>query len=163
MGGDAVKTELVVIRVDEEVAVNGLEFTILVQLIVKIFVLPVEDEAISREKTNQKKSVENPKVVDYMESTEEEKEHNDAGKTIDVGKSENYMGLRIPDKGPMKETDGTHNVVEELKCHLKILNGLGGSLTITYICINLLALEITNYLKEVVSNLKELSSTSTQS
>eukprot|EP01018_Ginkgo_biloba_P023599 Gb_28164 [translate_table: standard] len=47
-------------------------------------------------------------------------------------------------------------VLKELKSHLKILNGLGGSLTGTCAYINLLTLEIANYLKEVVSRLKEL-------
>eukprot|EP01018_Ginkgo_biloba_P021971 Gb_40548 [translate_table: standard] len=110
----------------------------------------------------QKKSVEKTKIVDYMESTEEEKEESGAGKAVDVGKSAKDLGPEISDKGPVKEPGGTHNVVEELRCHLKILNGAGGTLTSTCVCINLLALEITNYLKEVVNNLKEMSSTSTQ-
>eukprot|EP01018_Ginkgo_biloba_P024198 Gb_34078 [translate_table: standard] len=231
IGGDLVTTELIMLRVDKEVreilervgkvTVNGIEFTILEQLIVEIFGLPMEGEAISREKTNQvgqlmkfikddetfcwlqsritreslpkpwdrviiqimknpplqvlvanlakcsrrsshlqKKLVEKPKVVDNVESTVEEKEDSDAGKTIDVGKSAKDVGPRILDKGPVKELDGNHNVVEDLKCHLKILNGLEGSLMSTCTCINLLALEITNYLKEVLINLKELSLTS---
>eukprot|EP01018_Ginkgo_biloba_P009698 Gb_25168 [translate_table: standard] len=66
------------------------------------------------------------------------------------------VGVDPSDKGPAKGPNGTQNLVEELKCHLKVLNGLGGSLSSTCACINLLTLEITNYLKEVVKNLKEL-------
>eukprot|EP01018_Ginkgo_biloba_P005172 Gb_38944 [translate_table: standard] len=45
---------------------------------------------------------------------------------------------------------------KKLRCHLRVLNGLGGSLTSTCACINLLTLEITNYLKEVLKNMKEM-------
>eukprot|EP01018_Ginkgo_biloba_P002261 Gb_17708 [translate_table: standard] len=105
----------------------------------------------------QKKLAEKTKIVDYVE-----KEESDAGNAVDVGKSAKDLGPGISDKGLVKEPGETHNVVEELRCHLKILNGLGGSLTSTCACINLLALETTNYLKEVVNKLKEMSSTSTK-
>eukprot|EP01018_Ginkgo_biloba_P003972 Gb_35312 [translate_table: standard] len=59
--------------------------------------------------------------------------------------------------GPAKGLDGTQTLTEELRCHLKVLNELGGSLSRTYACINLLTLEITNYLKEEVKNMKNLS------
>eukprot|EP01018_Ginkgo_biloba_P011985 Gb_15585 [translate_table: standard] len=59
-------------------------------------------------------------------------------------------------KDSTKISYDAQNVIKELKSQLKILNGLGGSLTSTYAYINILALEITNYLKEVVSRLKEL-------
>eukprot|EP01018_Ginkgo_biloba_P033438 Gb_00181 [translate_table: standard] len=61
------------------------------------------------------------------------------------------------EKGPAKGLDGTQTLTKELRCHLKVLNRLGGSLSNTCACINLLTLEITNYLKEVVKNLKDLS------
>eukprot|EP01018_Ginkgo_biloba_P025387 Gb_18450 [translate_table: standard] len=88
-----------------------------------------------------------------VESTEEEKEDSDIGKSVDVGKIAKDVGPEIPVKGPVKDPDGTNDMLEDLKCHLKVLNGLGGSLTSTCACINLLTLEITNYLKEVVNNL----------
>eukprot|EP01018_Ginkgo_biloba_P014903 Gb_40166 [translate_table: standard] len=106
--------------------------------------------------------MEKTKIMDYVESIKEEKEESDVGKAIDVGKSAKDLGLGILGKGPMKELGRTHNMVEELRCHLKILNGLGGSLMRTYACINLLDLEITNYLKEVVNNLKEMISATAQ-
>eukprot|EP01018_Ginkgo_biloba_P022712 Gb_36500 [translate_table: standard] len=66
------------------------------------------------------------------------------------------------EKGPAKGLDGTQTLTEELRCHLKVLNGLGGSLSSTCACRNLLTLEITNYLKEVVKNLKDLSAAKEQ-
>eukprot|EP01018_Ginkgo_biloba_P013007 Gb_10057 [translate_table: standard] len=92
----------------------------------------------------QNKSVDKSKVVDFMESIEEEMEDSDARKSVEVGNPTKDVGTGIPDKGFMKGLDGTHNLVEDLKCHLKVLNGLGGSMTSTYSCINLLTLEITN-------------------
>eukprot|EP01018_Ginkgo_biloba_P017415 Gb_14636 [translate_table: standard] len=69
------------------------------------------------------------------------------------------------DSKPMEEIkDSTkippdnQNVLKELKSHLKVLNGLEGSLTGTCAYINLLTLKIANYLKEVVNRLKELNS-----
>lgn len=66
------------------------------------------------------------------------------------------------EKGPTKGLDGTQTLIEELRCHLKVLNGLGRSLSSTCACINLLTLEITNYLKEVVKNMKDLSAAKEQ-
>eukprot|EP01018_Ginkgo_biloba_P029318 Gb_29174 [translate_table: standard] len=109
----------------------------------------------------QKKLAEKSKVVDFVEPTEEIEDSN-TRKSVEVGKSTKDVGPGISDKGSAKGPDGTHNLMEDLKCHLKLLNSLGGSLTSTCACINLLTLEITNYLKEVVSNLKELSSTRNQ-
>lgn len=104
----------------------------------------------------QKKSTEKSKVVDFVEPIEEDIEDSDVGKSDEMGKFAKDVGLGTLDKGSVKGPDGTHNLVEDLKYHLKVLNGLGGSLTSTCTCINLMTLEITNYLKEVVSNLKEL-------
>eukprot|EP01018_Ginkgo_biloba_P017812 Gb_02791 [translate_table: standard] len=75
--------------------------------------------------------------------------------------------LKVPEadpieKGPTKGLDGTHTLTEELRCHLTVLNRLGGSLSRTYACINLLTVEITNYLKEVVKNMKDLSAAKEQ-
>eukprot|EP01018_Ginkgo_biloba_P006429 Gb_25459 [translate_table: standard] len=171
---------------DGKVTVNGLEFIISEQLIMDVLGLPREGKIISREKTNQvgkltkfikddetfywlqsriaqdsshlqKKSADKSKVVDFVESTEEEIEDSDVGKSVEVGKYAKDVGPWILNKGSVKGPNGTHNLAEDLKCHLKVLNGLGGLLTRTYACINVLTLEITNYLKEVVSNLKDLS------
>eukprot|EP01018_Ginkgo_biloba_P000131 Gb_34442 [translate_table: standard] len=102
----------------------------------------------------QKKLVEKSKVMDFVESIEEEIEDSDARKSVEVGKYVKDVGPGILDKYSTKGPNGTHNLVEDLKCHLKFLNGVGGYLTSTCTCINLLTLEITNYLKEMVSNMK---------
>eukprot|EP01018_Ginkgo_biloba_P010904 Gb_24794 [translate_table: standard] len=110
----------------------------------------------------QKKTIDKAKVVDFVESSEEDHNDSDVGKNTERGCSINEVGTSPSDKGPTKDPDGTQNLVEELKCHLKVLHGLGGSLYSTCVCINLLTLEITNYLKAVVSNLEDLSSAKNQ-
>eukprot|EP01018_Ginkgo_biloba_P011438 Gb_30590 [translate_table: standard] len=72
------------------------------------------------------------------------------------------VGSNPIEKGPAKGLDGTQTLTKELRCHLKVLNGLGGSLSSTYACINLLTLEITYYLKEVVKNMMDLSAAKEQ-
>eukprot|EP01018_Ginkgo_biloba_P038087 Gb_28838 [translate_table: standard] len=106
----------------------------------------------------QKKSVNKVKIIDYVDSSEDEKLENHVDKPVDserVGKDSDPLE-EIKDSA--KIPPDNHNVLKELKSHLKVLNSLGGSLTGTYACINLLTLEIANYLKEVVSRLKELNS-----
>ena len=61
-------------------------------------------------------------------------------------------------KDSKKTLSDNQIILKELRSHLNILNGLGGSLTGTYACINLISLEITNYLKEVVNRLKKMNS-----
>eukprot|EP01018_Ginkgo_biloba_P028410 Gb_19322 [translate_table: standard] len=75
--------------------------------------------------------------------------------TLVKGK-EKVSDLAKDNRDSSKVLQENQRVLKELRSHLKILNGLGGSLTRTCACINLLTLEIINYLKEVVSHLKEL-------
>eukprot|EP01018_Ginkgo_biloba_P001926 Gb_20786 [translate_table: standard] len=89
----------------------------------------------------------------------EDKDRTDEDKDAETGKGvEESVPETLPRRGSSMEPQGTFIVLEELRCHMKILNGLGGPLTSTCACINLLALEITNYLKEVVNKLKEMGS-----
>lgn len=46
-------------------------------------------------------------------------------------------------------------VTEEIRCHLRVLNSLGSSLSSTCACVNLLTIEVTNYLKKVLKIMKE--------
>jgi len=117
-------------------------------------------KCIRRSSRLQKKSVEKAKITDYVETTDEEKEEKEDGNPSDLRKSGRDLDPAEVTKGSAKYSYDSQKVIEELKSHLKILNGLGGPLTSTCACINLLALEITNYLKEVVNRLKELNSES---
>eukprot|EP01018_Ginkgo_biloba_P035673 Gb_06925 [translate_table: standard] len=102
----------------------------------------------------QQKSKGKQKIVD---SSEEDKVGFDDGKEAEVEKRlEETVPLSLPNRGMVMDHQGTFSVLEELRCHLKILNGLRGSLSSTFACINLLAPEILNYLKEVVNKLKEM-------
>eukprot|EP01018_Ginkgo_biloba_P004816 Gb_20480 [translate_table: standard] len=103
----------------------------------------------------QKKSVGKAKIVDYIASTEEEKTDKEVALKIQKEK-EKVPDLAKENRDSAKVPQENQRVLKELRSHLKILNGLGGSLTGTCACINLLTLEIANYLKEVVSRLKEL-------
>eukprot|EP01018_Ginkgo_biloba_P015036 Gb_26367 [translate_table: standard] len=110
----------------------------------------------------QKKFAERAKIVDFVDSSEEDHTISKVGKNVEGGGSFKMMGIDPSEKGTVKGSDGTQTLIEELRCHLKVLNGLGGSLSNTCACINLLTLEITNYLKEVVNNLKNLSAAKEQ-
>eukprot|EP01018_Ginkgo_biloba_P040074 Gb_10375 [translate_table: standard] len=99
----------------------------------------------------QKKSVEKVKIIDYVDSSEDEKMEKDDVNPIDFGKNGKDSEPLEEIKDSTKLPSDNQNVIKELKSHLKISNGLGVSLTSTCACINLLALEIANYLKEVVS------------
>eukprot|EP01018_Ginkgo_biloba_P005924 Gb_25597 [translate_table: standard] len=110
----------------------------------------------------QKKSAEKAKIVDIVDSSEEDHTVSEVGKIVEGGCSFKMAGTDPLEKGPVKGPDGTPTLIEELRCHLKVLNGLGGSLSNTCACINLLTLEITNYLREVVKNLKDLSAAKEQ-
>eukprot|EP01018_Ginkgo_biloba_P016652 Gb_17438 [translate_table: standard] len=103
------------------------------------------------------KSTEKVKIVDYISSEEEKSEGEDTNMGDQCGKEKVSIPLE-DNKDSTKIPTNNQAILKELRSHLKILNGLGGSLTGTCACINLLSLEIANYLKEVVSHLKELNS-----
>eukprot|EP01018_Ginkgo_biloba_P009016 Gb_37325 [translate_table: standard] len=104
----------------------------------------------------QQKSEEKPKILEFIDTSEEDKDITNEDKEVETGKGgEESVPRNLPIRGSPMEPQGTFVVLGELRCHLKILNGLGGHLTSTCACINLLSLEIINYLKEVVSKLKE--------
>eukprot|EP01018_Ginkgo_biloba_P025388 Gb_18449 [translate_table: standard] len=110
-----------------------------------------------RSARHNEKSAEKVKIVDYISSEEEKSE----GEDTNLGEQRGKEKVLIPledNKDSAKITTDNQSVLKELRSHLKILNGLGGSLTGTCACINWLSLEIANYLKEVVSHLKELNS-----
>eukprot|EP01018_Ginkgo_biloba_P000761 Gb_31624 [translate_table: standard] len=71
-------------------------------------------------------------------------------------------GKSIPVKGPttdpsenVESPGGPFMVTEELKFHLRVLNSLGSSLSSTCACVNLLTIEVMNYLKEVLKIMKD--------
>eukprot|EP01018_Ginkgo_biloba_P021711 Gb_02673 [translate_table: standard] len=103
------------------------------------------------------KSTEKVKIVDYISSEEEKSEGEDTNMGEQCGKEKVSIPLE-DNKDSAKIPTDNQSVLKELRSHLKILNGLGGSLISTCACINLLSLEIVNYLKEVVNRLKELNS-----
>eukprot|EP01018_Ginkgo_biloba_P031174 Gb_36132 [translate_table: standard] len=94
-----------------------------------------------------------PSLLDVAESSEEERVVEDPSPT----------GSKInPVKGPaanpvenVESPGGPFMVTEELKCHLRVLNSLGSSLSSTCACVNLLTIEVTNYLKEVLKIMKD--------
>eukprot|EP01018_Ginkgo_biloba_P018548 Gb_27292 [translate_table: standard] len=100
----------------------------------------------------QQKSLGTPSLLDVADSSEEEK--------ILVEPSSS-SGKNCLQKSPTTTLSGkeasprTPLVNEDLRSHLRVLNSLGTSLTSTCACVNLLTLEIRNYLKEVLIILKE--------
>eukprot|EP01018_Ginkgo_biloba_P026605 Gb_41450 [translate_table: standard] len=103
------------------------------------------------------KSTKKVKIMDYI-SFEEEKSK---GEDINLGDQHRKEKVSVPledNKDSTKSLIDNQTILKEPRSHLKILNGLGGYLTSTCACINLLSLEIMNYLKEVVSHLKEMNS-----
>eukprot|EP01018_Ginkgo_biloba_P017172 Gb_38035 [translate_table: standard] len=100
----------------------------------------------------QRKSLGTPSLLDVADSSKEEKilvEPNSLG------------GKNCPQKSPTAALSGKEAIPEnplvneDLRSHLRVLSSLGTSLTSTYACVNLLTLEIRNYLKEVLIILKE--------
>eukprot|EP01018_Ginkgo_biloba_P020764 Gb_07279 [translate_table: standard] len=94
-----------------------------------------------------------PSLLDVAESSEEERAVEDPSPT---------GSKSIPVKGPaanpsenVESPGGPFMVTEELKCHLRVLNSLGSSLSSTCACVNLLTIEVTNYLKEVLKIMKD--------
>eukprot|EP01018_Ginkgo_biloba_P034329 Gb_40947 [translate_table: standard] len=82
------------------------------------------------------------------QSLDEEHKFDDPGSL--GGRSKTLkVTVAAPSEKGAKSFEGSHLLFEELCCHLRVLNGLDGSLTSTCACINILTLEITNYLKEV--------------
>eukprot|EP01018_Ginkgo_biloba_P032322 Gb_32267 [translate_table: standard] len=81
------------------------------------------------------------------QSSEEDRKSDDP-ESLGGRSSPSKVTVATPSEKSAKSSEGSHSLSEELRCHLRVLNGLGGSLTSTYACINLLTLEITNYLKE---------------
>lgn len=100
----------------------------------------------------QRKSLGTPSLLDVADSSEEE--------NIPVEPS-SPSGKNYPQKSPTatlsrKEASPENPLVnEDLRSHLRVLSSLGASLTSTCACVNLLTLEIRNYLKEVLIILKE--------
>eukprot|EP01018_Ginkgo_biloba_P024051 Gb_01985 [translate_table: standard] len=120
-------------------------------------------ESKDEEDSPKKESEGKHKLVDYVDSSKEDKGGSDNGKDAETGKVlEEPVPVSLPNKGATPKPHGTFTILEELRCHLKILNGVGCPVTSTCACINLPALEITNYLKEVVSKLKDMGSVESQ-
>ena len=100
----------------------------------------------------QQKSMGTPSLLDMAESSKEEK--------IPIEPSL-PGGNNCPQKSPTaalsrKEAIPENPLVnEDLRSHLRVLSSLGTSLTSTCAYVNLLTLEIRNYLKEVLIILKE--------
>eukprot|EP01018_Ginkgo_biloba_P020658 Gb_03671 [translate_table: standard] len=104
----------------------------------------------------QKKIAEKVKIIDYVDTVDDEKEEKEVENPRDLGIKGKDLDHAEEDKDSTKVSCNTQNIIKELKSHLKILNALGGSMTSTCACLNVLMLKIANYLKIVVSRLKEL-------
>eukprot|EP01018_Ginkgo_biloba_P000542 Gb_17474 [translate_table: standard] len=101
----------------------------------------------------QRKSVGNSTPVDVTENSEEERKSNDPSRL--GGKSSPQKGSTAAPSRRDKSPGDPLLLSEDLRCHFKVLNGLGASLSSTCACVNLLTLEITKYLKEVLKYMKE--------
>eukprot|EP01018_Ginkgo_biloba_P016452 Gb_37272 [translate_table: standard] len=99
------------------------------------------------------KSVGKPSLLDAADTSEEERnleEPNPPG-----GKNSPLKGPAAAPSKKVESPGGPLLFTEELRCHLRVLNSLGSSLSSTCACVNLLTMEITNYLKEVLKLVKE--------
>eukprot|EP01018_Ginkgo_biloba_P026211 Gb_31357 [translate_table: standard] len=151
MAGDPVTTKPTVLKDDEEVFVNGLDFIISKQLIAEVSGLLREGQKgfvadptrggfprlsgahvpkaqlllgpalASLTLKIGEKTTDKAKIVDFVESTKEKFDDSDVGKSTEAGCSTKEVGTGTPDKGSMKGLDGTHNLMEELEYHLKVL------------------------------------------
>eukprot|EP01018_Ginkgo_biloba_P009172 Gb_23349 [translate_table: standard] len=101
------------------------------------------------------KSLEKSMHAIKTESSEEDQKSEDL-ESLGGRSSPPKVSAAAPSVKSEKSPTDSLFLSEELRCHLWVLNGLGGSLTSTCACINLLTLEITNYLKEVLKNMKEM-------
>eukprot|EP01018_Ginkgo_biloba_P029933 Gb_08554 [translate_table: standard] len=103
----------------------------------------------------QKKTTKKSNLLDVTESLEEDKKFDDL-ESLGGRRSPLKVITATPSVKSAKIPIDSLSLSRELLCHLQVLNGLGGSLTSTCACINLLMLEITNYLKEVLKNMKDM-------
>eukprot|EP01018_Ginkgo_biloba_P023319 Gb_30537 [translate_table: standard] len=101
----------------------------------------------------QRKSAGNPSLLDVAETYEEERKSDDP--SLSGGKNNPQKGSAATPSKNVKSPGDPLLLTEELRCHLRVLNSLGSSLLSTCACVNLLTLEITNYLKEVLKFMKE--------
>eukprot|EP01018_Ginkgo_biloba_P024014 Gb_26078 [translate_table: standard] len=99
---------------------------------------------------------------DSISEAEGESESQEKGSPIKNPKDKGGRKRKLPAQGsvvaPSKNVKSPGDpllLTEELICHLRVLNSLGSSLSSMYACVNLLTLEITNYLKEVLKFMKE--------
>eukprot|EP01018_Ginkgo_biloba_P018497 Gb_23695 [translate_table: standard] len=106
----------------------------------------------------QKKTEGKSDLLDITESLEEDRKSEDP-ESLEGRSSPPKVTTATPSVKSEKSPVDSLSLSEELRYHLQVLNVLGGSLTSTYACINLLKLEITNYLKEVLKNMKEMKDT----
>eukprot|EP01018_Ginkgo_biloba_P006549 Gb_36349 [translate_table: standard] len=103
----------------------------------------------------QRKVVGKTKFVDDAEYSEKERKSDDPS-SLGGRSNPSKVTVVAPLEKGAKSSEGSYYLSKELRCHLRVVKGLSGSLTSTYAFINLLTLEITNYLKEVVKNMKDL-------
>eukprot|EP01018_Ginkgo_biloba_P032039 Gb_30895 [translate_table: standard] len=95
-------------------------------------------------------------VVDADSSEEDHK--SDVPRSMD-GRNSPLKGSAVaPSRKDAENPAGPHHLSEELRCHLRVLNGLSGSLSSTCACLNLLAVELTKHLKDVAKEMKDLNS-----
>eukprot|EP01018_Ginkgo_biloba_P018721 Gb_24616 [translate_table: standard] len=167
------------------VVVNSTKILVNEALIAEVLGLPNEGEVISRDKMNQvsqltkfikdgeifywmdlgiaRESLPKPwdrvavQVMKYLtleESSEEDRKFEDPGPLR--GRSNPPKVFAAAPSGSATCPSDSLSLSKELHCHLRVLNGLGGSLTSMCACINLLTLEIINYLKEVLKYMKDM-------
>eukprot|EP01018_Ginkgo_biloba_P023590 Gb_28535 [translate_table: standard] len=117
--------------------------------------LEEDEDSDFQEKNSSKKTPTGgkPSLLDVVESSKEERVVEDPSPT--GGKSNPTKG---PTANPSKNVEspgGPFMITKELKCHLRVLNSLGSSLSSTFACVNLLTIEVTNYLKEALKIMKD--------
>eukprot|EP01018_Ginkgo_biloba_P038334 Gb_05467 [translate_table: standard] len=115
--------------------------------------LEEDGDSESQEKESPRKLVGKPSLLDVADTSEEERnfeEPNPPG-----GKNSPLKGPAAAPSKKVESPGGPLLFTEELRCHLRVLNSLGSSLSSTCACVNLLTIEITNYLKEVLKLMKE--------
>eukprot|EP01018_Ginkgo_biloba_P008081 Gb_11347 [translate_table: standard] len=94
-----------------------------------------------------------PSLLDVADTSKEERVVEEPSPTGD--KSSPLKGPAVDPSGKVESPGGPFVASEELRCHLRVLNSLGSSLSSTCACVNLLTIEVTNYLKEVLKIMKE--------
>eukprot|EP01018_Ginkgo_biloba_P021768 Gb_21503 [translate_table: standard] len=101
----------------------------------------------------QRKSTSNPSLLDMVETFEEERKLDEP--SLSGGKKNPQKGFAATPFENVKSPGDPLLLTEELICHLRVLNSLGSPLSSMCACVNLLALEIMNYLKKVLKFMKE--------